>query len=168
MELMEALVRQLFKEVLDVELPEPFPRLTFAEAMRRYGSDKPDLRVPLELVDVADLFKDCDFKVFAGPANDADGRVAALRVPGGGALSRKEIDEYTAFVARYGAKGLAYIKVNERAQGPRGTAVADHQIPERCGARGHPRAHRRARQRSHLLRRRQGQGRQRCARARCG
>ena len=117
MDLMEALVRHLFKEVLNVALPAPFPRLTFAEALRRYGSDKPDLRVPLELADVGDLLKDCDFKVFAGPANDAAGRVAALCVPGGGALSRKQIDDYTAFVARYGAKGLAYVKVNERAKG---------------------------------------------------
>jgi aspartyl-tRNA synthetase len=117
---MEALVRQLFKEVLDVALPAPFPRLTFAEAMRRYGSDKPDLRVPLELADVGDLLKDCDFKVFAGPANDGEGRVAALCVPGGGALSRKQIDEYTTFVARYGAKGLAYVKVNERGKGREG------------------------------------------------
>jgi aspartyl-tRNA synthetase len=85
--------------------------------MRRFGSDKPDLRVRLELVDVADLVKGCDFKVFAQPANDAHGRVAALRVPGGGALTRKEIDEYTAFVARFGARGLAYIKVNERSKG---------------------------------------------------
>jgi aspartyl-tRNA synthetase len=120
MDLMEALVRQLFKEVLDVALPAPFPRLTFAEAMRRYGSDKPDLRVPLELADVGDLLKDCDFKVFAGPANDGEGRVAALCVPGGGALSRKQIDEYTTFVARYGAKGLAYVKVNERGKGREG------------------------------------------------
>jgi aspartyl-tRNA synthetase len=117
MDLMEALVRQLFKEVLNTALPAPFPRLSFAEAMRRYGSDKPDLRVALELADVGDLLKDCDFKVFAGPANDAQGRVAALCVPGGGALSRKQIDEYTAYVARYGAKGLAYVKVNERAKG---------------------------------------------------
>ena len=85
--------------------------------MRRYGSDKPDLRIPLELVDVADLVEDCEFKVFAGPAKDPKGRVAALRVPGGGAMPRSQIDEYTAFVARYGAKGLAYIKVNETAKG---------------------------------------------------
>jgi aspartyl-tRNA synthetase len=91
--------------------------MTFAEAMRRYGSDKPDLRIPLELVDVADLVKDCDFKVFAGPAKDQKGRVAALRVPGGGSLTRKEIDDYTAYVARYGAKGLAYIKVNDVSKG---------------------------------------------------
>ena len=117
LEMMEGLIRHLFKEVLDVELPNPFPRMTYAEAMRRYGSDKPDLRVPLELTDVTDLVQDGDFKVFAGPAADPDGRVAALRVPQGGKLSRKEIDDYTAFVARYGAKGLAYIKVNEVAKG---------------------------------------------------
>jgi aspartyl-tRNA synthetase len=115
--LMEALMRHVFKAVLNVELPDPFPRLSFAEAMRRYGSDKPDLRNPLELVDVADLVKDCEFKVFAGPANDANGRVAALRAPGGGGFTRKEIDDYTAHVARYGAKGLAYIKVNDAAKG---------------------------------------------------
>ena len=117
MVLMEGLVRQLFHKVMKLSLPDPFPRLSYAEAMRRYGSDKPDLRVKLELVDVADLVKGCDFKVFAQPANDAQGRVAALRVPGGGALTRKEIDDYTAFVARYGARGLAYIKVNERSKG---------------------------------------------------
>jgi aspartyl-tRNA synthetase len=117
MRLMEGLVRHFFKEVLDVSLPDPVERMTFAEAMRRFASDKPDLRIPLELVDVADLVKDCDFKVFAGPAKDPKGRVAALRVPGGCALPRSQIDEYTAFVGRYGAKGLAYIKVNERAKG---------------------------------------------------
>ena len=115
--LMEALVRTLFREVLKQELPDPFPRMTYADAMRRYGSDKPDLRVSLELVDVGDLVAGCDFKVFAGPANDHLGRVAALRVPGGGAMPRSQIDEYTAFVGRYGARGLAYIKVNERAKG---------------------------------------------------
>ena len=120
MGLMEGLVRQFFKEVLNVSLPDPLPRMTFAEAMRRYGSDKPDLRIALELVDVADLVRDCDFKVFAGPAKDPRGRVAALRVPGGGALPRSQIDEYTAYVGRYGAKGLAYIKVNERAKGREG------------------------------------------------
>ena len=117
MRLMEGLVRHFFKEVLGVSLPDPIERMTFAEAMRRFASDKPDLRIPLELVDVADLVKDCDFKVFAGPAKDPKGRVAALRVPGGGSLPRSQIDEYTAFVGRYGAKGLAYIKVNERAKG---------------------------------------------------
>ena len=117
MALMEALVRHFFKEVLDTELPNPLPRLTFAEALRRYGSDKPDLRIPLELIDVADLVRECDFKVFAGPAKEAHGRVAALKVPGGAGMPRSQIDECTAFVARYGAKGLAYIKVNERARG---------------------------------------------------
>jgi aspartyl-tRNA synthetase len=117
MQLMEGLIRHIFKVAIGVELPNPFPRMSYAEAMRRYASDKPDLRIALELVDVADLVADCEFKVFAGPARDPAGRVAALRVPGGGALSRKEIDDYTAYVARYGAKGLAYIKVNERAKG---------------------------------------------------
>ncbi|HEX9139403.1 MAG TPA: aspartate--tRNA ligase, partial [Steroidobacteraceae bacterium] len=117
MVLIEELIRRLFAEVLDVALPAPLPRMSYAEAMRRYGSDKPDLRVPLELVDVADLVAGCDFKVFAAPAADPNGRVAALCVPGGGALSRKELDDYTAFVARYGAKGLAYVKVNEAARG---------------------------------------------------
>jgi len=118
--LMEGQVRHLFKQVLNVDLPDPLPTMTYAEAMRRYGSDKPDLRVPLELVDVADLVKGCDFKVFAGPAADPRGRVTALCVPQGGKLSRKEIDDYTAYVARYGAKGLAYVKVNESAKGREG------------------------------------------------
>jgi aspartyl-tRNA synthetase len=119
--LMEGLVRELFDKVLGVKLPDPIPRMTYAEAMRRYASDKPDLRIPLELVDVADLVKDCEFKVFAAPASDKDGRVAALRVPGGGEkLSRKQIDDYTGFVARYGAKGLAYVKVNDAAKGREG------------------------------------------------
>jgi aspartyl-tRNA synthetase len=117
MGLMEGLVRHFFKEVLDVSLPEPFARMTYQDAMRRYGSDKPDLRIDLELTDVADLVRDCDFKVFAGPAKDVKGRVAALRVPGAGSMPRSQIDECTAYVARYGAKGLAYIKVNERAKG---------------------------------------------------
>jgi aspartyl-tRNA synthetase len=119
-ELMEGLMRHLFKQVLNVDLPNPLPRMSYAEAMRRYGSDKPDLRVPLELVDVADLVRGCDFKVFAGPAADPRGRVAALCVPQGGRLSRKEIDDYTAYVGRYGAKGLAYVKVNEVAKGREG------------------------------------------------
>ncbi len=117
MQLMEELVRTLFREVLGVHLPNPFARMSYHEAMRRYGSDKPDLRVALELVDVADLVRECDFKVFSAPAQDPGGRVTALRVPGGGALTRKEIDEYTAYVGRYGAKGLAYIKVNQRERG---------------------------------------------------
>jgi aspartyl-tRNA synthetase len=119
-EIMEGLMHALFKQVLNVELPSPMPRMSYAEAMRRYGSDKPDLRVPLELVDVADLVKGCDFKVFAGPAGDPRGRVAALCVPQGGKLTRKEIDDCTAYVARYGAKGLAYVKVNELAKGREG------------------------------------------------
>jgi aspartyl-tRNA synthetase len=116
-QLMEGLIVTLFRRVMNVELPQPLPRMSYAEAMRRYGSDKPDLRIPLELVDVADLVAGCDFKVFAGPAADPNGRVTALRVPQGAKLSRKEIDDYTAHVARYGAKGLAYVKVNERAKG---------------------------------------------------
>jgi len=118
-EKMERLARELWLDVKGVELGE-FPQMTFAEAMRRYGSDKPDLRNPMELVDVADLLKEVEFKVFSGPANDAKGRVAALRVPGGATLSRKQIDEYGKFIEIYGAKGLAYIKVNERANGLEG------------------------------------------------
>ncbi len=120
MAMMEALIRHIFKAVVAVSLPDPFPRMTFAEAIRRYASDKPDLRIPLELVDVADLVADCDFKVFSGPARDPAGRVAALRIPGGSKLTRKEIDDYTAFVARYGARGLAYIKVNDPSKGREG------------------------------------------------
>jgi aspartyl-tRNA synthetase len=119
-QLMEGLMHQLFSVVLGVELPSPMPRMSYEEAIRRYGSDKPDLRVPLELVDVADLVKGCDFKVFAGPAADPLGRVSALCVPQGGKLTRKEIDDYAAYVARYGAKGLAYVKVNELAKGREG------------------------------------------------
>jgi len=143
MVMMEGLVRTLFHNVLDVDLPNPFPRLSYAEAMRRFGSDKPDLRVALELVDVADLVRDCEFKVFAGPAQSPTGRVAGLRVPAGGELTRGQIDEYTAYVARYGAKGLAYVKVNDAAAGRAGlqspilkflsdTAIAG--ILERTGA----------------------------------
>ena len=120
MGLMEAMIRALFKAILDEDLPNPFPRLTHEEAIRRFASDKPDLRIPLELVDVADLLKNVDFKVFAGPANDPDGRIAALRLPKGGEMSRKEIDDLTKFVSIYGAKGLAYIKVNDRAAGLEG------------------------------------------------
>jgi aspartyl-tRNA synthetase len=115
--LMEELLRVTFKSVLGVDLPKPFPRMSYAEAMRRYGSDKPDLRNPLELVEVGDLFRGVEFKVFAGPAADSKSRIAALRLAKGGELSRKEIDDYTALVGRHGAKGLAYIKVNERAKG---------------------------------------------------
>jgi aspartyl-tRNA synthetase len=115
--LMEDLLRETFKSVLGVELPNPFPRMTHADALRRYGSDKPDLRNPLELVEVADLFRGVEFKVFAGPAADPKSRIAALKLPKGSELTRKEIDDYTALVGRHGAKGLAYIKVNERAKG---------------------------------------------------
>ena len=118
--IMESMIRHTFKNVLGVDLPNPFPRLTYDDAMRRYGSDKPDLRIPLELVDVADLVKTCEFKVFAGPANDPQGRVTALRLPNGGDMPRSEIDDCTAYVARYGAKGLAYIKVNDVTKGREG------------------------------------------------
>ncbi|HSG96418.1 MAG TPA: aspartate--tRNA ligase [Woeseiaceae bacterium] len=110
---MEDLMRFVFKETLDVDLPNPFPRMPYAEAMERFGSDKPDLRIDLELVEVGDLMTDVDFKVFAGPAADPEGRVAALCVPGGAEMSRKIIDDYTKYVGRYGARGLAYIKVND-------------------------------------------------------
>jgi aspartyl-tRNA synthetase len=143
MQLMEELVRTLFREVLGVSLPAPFPRLGYGDALARYGSDKPDLRVPLELTEVADLVRGCAFKVFAAPAQDPGGRVAALRVPGGASLTRGQIDEYTGLVARHGAKGLAYVKVIERARGREGlqspivkflddAALAG--ILERCGA----------------------------------
>jgi aspartyl-tRNA synthetase len=115
--LMEEMVRSVFKEALGADLPNPFPRISHAEAMARFGSDKPDLRVQLEFTELTDLMKTVDFKVFRAAAELADGRVAALRIPGGGSFSRKEIDDYTTFVAIYGARGLAYIKVNEKAKG---------------------------------------------------
>jgi len=115
--IMEELIRTVFKEALNVDLPNPFPRLSHADAMARYGSDKPDLRVKLEFTELTDLMKTVDFKVFRTAAELADGRVAALRIPGGGSFTRKEIDDYTAFVGIYGAKGLAYIKVNDKAKG---------------------------------------------------
>ncbi len=118
--LMEEMVRAIFKETMGIELVDPFPRLTFAEAMSKYGSDKPDLRVPLVLTELTDVMRDVDFKVFREAAIMPNGRVAALRVPGGGTLSRKEIDDYTQFVAIYGAKGLAYIKVNDWTKGVEG------------------------------------------------
>ena len=119
-DMMEAMMRELFAQVLEVPLPNPFPRMSYAEAMARFGSDKPDLRIPLELVDVGDLMQDVEFKVFSGPAKNPKGRVAALCVPNGGELTRKEIDDYTKYVGIYGAKGLAYIKVNELAKGREG------------------------------------------------
>ncbi len=117
MNMMEEMIRQVVRKVLGKDLPNPFPRMDYAEAMQRFGTDRPDLRCPLELVDVGDLMQDVEFKVFSGPAQDADGRVAALCLPNGCELSRKEIDDYTKYVGIYGAKGLAYIKVNEIAQG---------------------------------------------------
>ncbi len=120
MGLMENMMRTLFESVIDVKLVDPFPRLTWHDAMSRYGSDRPDLRNPLELVELGDVMQDVEFKVFAGPAKDENGRVAALRVPGGNELSRKQIDEYTNYVAEYGARGLAYIKVNKIDQGREG------------------------------------------------
>ncbi|MFQ3251333.1 MAG: aspartyl-tRNA synthetase [Glaciecola sp.] len=119
MAITEKMIRGLFTKLLNVDLGE-FPTMSYAEAMQRYGSDKPDLRNPLELVDVDDIVKDIDFKVFSGPANDDKGRVAAIRVPGGSSLSRKQIDEYGKFVGIYGAKGLAWIKVNDLSQGLEG------------------------------------------------
>ncbi len=119
-DLMEVMIRQVFKEVLGVDLPDPFPRMPYETAMHRYGSDKPDLRIPLELTELSDLMAGVEFKVFASAATDPEGRVAALRVPDGGKLTRREIDLYTEFVGRYGAKGLAYIKVNDVAAGREG------------------------------------------------
>ncbi|HTN49793.1 MAG TPA: aspartate--tRNA ligase [Burkholderiaceae bacterium] len=115
--LMEDMIRTVFGEVLGVKLPQPFPVMTYAEAMSRYGSDKPDLRVNLELTDVTDLMRDVEFKVFRGATEMKDGKVVALRVPAGGEMARSEIDGYTEFVKIYGAKGLAYIKVNEKGKG---------------------------------------------------
>jgi aspartyl-tRNA synthetase len=117
MSITEAMVRELFRDIIGVTLPDPFPRMPYAEALQRFGTDRPDLRIPLELVDLGDVMQDVEFKVFSGPAQDPDGRVAALRVPGGGEISRKDIDDYTKYVGKYGARGLAYIKVNEVAAG---------------------------------------------------
>ena len=119
MDLNETMLKVLFREMVDVELPD-FPVLTYAEAMQKYGSDRPDLRIPLEMIDVDDLMRDVEFKVFSGPANDDGARVAALRLPEGDRLSRKMIDDYTKFVGRYGARGLAYIRVNDRSAGIEG------------------------------------------------
>lgn len=120
MDLMEKMIRHLFQNAIDIDLPNPFPRMTFAEAMHKYGSDKPDLRVPLVLTELTDLMQEVTFQVFRDAAQKSGGRVAALRIPQGGELSRKEIDDYTQFVAIYGAKGLAYIKVNDRNKGLEG------------------------------------------------
>ncbi len=120
MKLMEDMVRNLFAEVQDVELPDPFPQMSWHEAMSRFGSDRPDLRIPLELVDLGDVMQDVEFKVFSNPAKASNGRVAVMRVPGGSSLSRAKIDAYTEYVALYGARGLAYVKVNEAAKGREG------------------------------------------------
>jgi len=117
MGMMESMMRDLFSEVMSAEVDDPFPRMSWSEAMERYGSDKPDLRIKLELQTISDVLEDVEFKVFSGPAKDPNGRVAALRLPGGNDLTRKEIDEYTAYVGRYGARGLAYIKCNDVTQG---------------------------------------------------
>lgn len=113
MDIVEEMIRQMLKKVQNVDLPASFPRMPYAEAMSKYGSDKPDMRVTLEITELSDVMKDVDFKVFSGPANQDNGRVAAIRVPNGAAISRKEIDDYTDFVKIYGAKGLAYIKIND-------------------------------------------------------
>jgi aspartyl-tRNA synthetase len=118
--LMESLIRVVFRETIGVELPAPFPVLTYDEAMRDYGTDKPDLRIPLKLAEITDAVKDVEFKVFSAPANTPGGRVSALRVPGGGALTRSELDAYGEYAKSLGAKGLAWIKVNERAKGAEG------------------------------------------------
>ena len=113
MDLMEAMIIDLFKNILDVDIPQPIPRMEYHEALEHFGTDRPDLRNPLRLIEVSDLMKEVEFKVFSGPANMDNGRVAALRLPDGGRLSRKEIDDYTSMVTQFGAKGLAYIKVND-------------------------------------------------------
>jgi aspartyl-tRNA synthetase len=116
----ETMIREVFKDTLDVDLPQSFPRLTWRDAMERYGSDKPDLRIPMELVSVDEHVAQVEFRVFSGPANEEGSRVAALRVPGGAPLSRKQIDGYSDYVGRYGARGLAWIKVNDAAAGLEG------------------------------------------------
>ncbi len=118
--LAEGMIRETYKKVLDVDLVNPFPRMTYADAMDKYGSDKPDLRIDMELVDVADALKNVEFKVFSAPANDPNGRVTVLKIPQGAKMSRKQIDDYTPFVARYGARGLAWIKVNQKDNGREG------------------------------------------------
>lgn len=120
MQMMEEMIAGLFKDALNIELPTPFPRMPYSEAIERFGIDRPDLRNPLELVSVTDLMQSVEFKVFSGPANSDSGRVAVLRVPGGNSLTRKQIDQYTEFVSNYGAKGLAYIKINDLSAGKAG------------------------------------------------
>ena len=142
-DIVEKMIRVVFKSCLGVDLPDPFPVMRYDDAVRLYGIDKPDLRVPLQFTELTDLMKQVEFKVFRGAAEMGDGRVVALRVPGGGELTRKQIDDYTSFVSIYGAKGLAYIKVNEKARGIEGLQSPilkflphdiAHQILERCGA----------------------------------
>jgi aspartyl-tRNA synthetase len=113
MSMMEQLIRKMFKHTIDVDLGDNFPQITYADALHLYGVDRPDMRIPMQMTDINDLMQNADFKVFSGPANDANSRVAALRVPGGASISRKKIDKYTKYVSIYGAKGLAYIKLNE-------------------------------------------------------
>ena len=135
MGMMENMISLCFKELLNVDLPKPFPKIAYADAMSQYGSDKPDLRIPLKIVDVAHIVKSCEFKVFSGPANDPEGRVAVLKVPSGvNRLSRKQLDDYAKFVAIYGAKGLAYIKVNDKSAGYEGlqSPIVKHLTPEMC------------------------------------
>ncbi len=142
-DIVERMIRVIFKSCLNVDLPEPFPVMRYDDVVRLYGSDKPDLRVPMQFTELTDLMKQVEFKVFRGAAEMINGRVVALRVPGGGVLTRKQIDDYTAFVSIYGAKGLAYIKVNEKARGIEGLQSPilkflphdiAHQILDRCGA----------------------------------
>ena len=159
-DLFEDMIRHIFKTTIDVETDAKFPVMPYSEAMARFGSDKPDLRVQLEFTELTDAMKDVDFKVFSTPANAKDGRVAALRVPKGGELSRGDIDGYTEFVRIYGAKGLAWIKVNERRRAVTACEPRSSE-PARRIDRGDPRAHRRARRRHHLLRGRPREGRQR-------
>lgn len=143
MSIMEEMMRRLFRDVQGVELPSPFPRMSYARALQKYGVDCPDLRIPLQLVDLADIMRDVEFKVFAQPAHDPQGRVVALKVPGGNNLTRRQIDDYTAYAGRYGARGLAYIKINDVAAGRDGLQSpilkflpdeAIHRLVERTGA----------------------------------
>ncbi len=164
-EIMEGLVRAMFRDALGVELPDPFPVMQFADAMRDYGSDKPDLRIPLKLTELTDVMKTVDFKVFRAAAELPNGRVAALCVPGGGTLTRKEIDDYTTFAKIYGIGGLAYIKVNDAAKpNEEGLQSPIVKFLSADGAGHDHRAHRRPDRRPRVLRRRSREGRQRRAR----
>ncbi len=166
--LMEAMIRSVFKEVMGIELPNPFPRMSYAEAMSKYGSDKPDLRVPLTLTELTDVMREVEFKVFSSAANLAGGRVAALRVPGGGGLTRSEIDGLRPVRrASTAPRGSPTSRSTRSRKGREGLQSPDREEPVRRRAQGHRRAHRGERRRPHLLRRGQGQGGQRRARARC-